>query len=232
MNFGNLQFGKGKQTLIFLHGWQQDKKSFLPLVPYFPKEIKLIFLDLPGFGQTPKLSENYDSYDCAKEVVNWIKDKKFKNITLIGHSWGGKIAGIIAALNNNLVNKLILVDSSGMTKGSYLNKIIKIIPSGIKNFISPVLIKFIASDDYINAGNRRELLKRIVKENVRGVFTRINTPTLIIWGKSDNQTPIENAYEINNLIPKSKLSILSGGHFPFWDNPQKVANLITAFVCK
>ena len=55
-------------------------------------------------------------------------------------------------------------------------------------------------------------------------------PTLIIWGKDDKELSAENGKKINSMINGSKLEIVEGNHFPFWDNPQKVAELIDDFV--
>jgi pimeloyl-ACP methyl ester carboxylesterase len=53
MEIDFLEFGKkGAKNIVFLHGWQQDKKSFAPLVPFLFKKSHLFLIDLPGFGKS------------------------------------------------------------------------------------------------------------------------------------------------------------------------------------
>ena len=86
------------------------------------------------------------------------------------------------------------------------------------------------SRDYKQAGELLPIFKTIVKEDIRPIFSKINTPTLIIWGKNDQELPSEDGKKIHQLIKKSKLAIIAGDHFPFWENPQKVAKLINQFI--
>lgn len=77
------------------------------------------------------------------------------------------------------------------------------------------------------------VFKNIVKEDLRSDFTKIEIPTLILWGEKDKELPVKDAYLINSLIRNSSVKVIkNAGHFPFIDNPQKVAYLIDSFVKK
>lgn len=226
MKIDFLEFGESGQVVVFLHGWQQDKKSFVSLVPFLFKKYHLYLLDLPGFGSSSVPSENFNSFDYAEAVVNWIKDKKLKDIVLVGHSFGGKVAAIIAKQYPKLAKELILIASSGIIEKEEHQVLKKILPGFVKNFLRPYLI----GRDYKQAGKLLAIFRTIVKEDVSEIFKKIKIPTLIIWGKGDRELLMENGRKMNSMISGSKLEIIDGGHFPFWDNPQKVAELVDNFV--
>ena len=74
-------------------------------------------LDLKGFGDSPKLKDKaYSVYDQALLVNKFIKREKLENITLVGRSFGGGVALIMALMQEDglidkNIEKLILINS-------------------------------------------------------------------------------------------------------------------------
>jgi len=228
----HFQFGVKGLPLVFFHGWQQDSRSFFSLVPFLHQDYRLFFLDLPGFGQSENPPLSFSSFDYAKAITNWLKKRNLKQIVLIGHSFGGKIAAIISAENPKVVNKLILIASSGVSHPRIVSNLVKIIPKKTLEKIPNRLKMFFASRDYKEAGLLLPIFKRVVKEDIHPIFAKIKIPTLIIWGKRDQELPSQDGKVIQGLIKKSKLVLIEGDHFPFWQNPQKIAKLIKNFIAK
>lgn len=226
MELSFLEFGEKEKIIVFLHGWQQDKKSFSSLVPFLFKKYHLFLLDLPGFGNSDFPAENFNSFDYARVVADWIKERKLKEIVLVGHSFGGKVAAIIAEKNPKVVKKLVLIASSGIVEKEKYTLFKKLSPKFLKDFLRPYFV----GRDYKEAGKLLPVFKTIVKEDISETFSKVKVPTLIIWGKDDKELSAENGKKINSLIERSQLKIVDGGHFPFWDNPQKVAELIDDFI--
>lgn len=226
MELSFLEFGGKGKIIVFLHGWQQDKKSFSPLVPFLFKKYHLFLLDLPGFGNSDFPLKNYNSSDYANIVADWIKERKLKDIILVGHSFGGKVAAIVTEKNPKLVKKLILIASAGIVEKEKNEFFKKISPKFIKDFLRP----FFVGRDYKQAGKLLPVFKIIVKEDISEIFKKIKVPTLIIWGENDKELSVGNGEKINGMISKSRLEIIDGRHFPFWDKPQKTAELIDNFV--
>jgi len=230
MKINYLQFGKKGQAIIFLHGWQQNNRSFSTLVPFLYKNYRLFLLDLPGFGKSESPPTNFSSFGYAKAVIEWIKKRKLRKVILVGHSFGGKIAAIIAAQESNLTSRLILIASAGIPHPKKYYRFKKIIPSQLIKIIPFRLRSIFASRDYKQAGKLLPIFKNIVKEDLRPIFSKINIPTLIIWGENDKELSVKDGKEIHRLIKKSRLIITAGDHFPFWKNPQKTAKLINQFI--
>ena len=225
-----LEFGWGKKPILFLHGWQADSRSFAPLVPFLFKNYHLYLLDLPGFGKSKPPSFSFSSFEYANKVVKWIKIKKLQRINLVGHSFGGKIASIIAAKYPRYISRLILIAPSGIPHPKFYYKLKNLLPSKIKEKIFLLFKPFLVSEDYKNAGKLLPIFKTVVKEDLRPIFSKIKIPTLIIWGRKDDQLPPEDGKIIKSLIKSSKLVIMDGDHWPFLKNPKKTAQLIDKFI--
>ena len=226
MNIDYFEFGEKGKPIVFLHGWQQDKKSFSPLAPFLFKKNHLLMPDLPGFGKSEAPPDSFNSFDYAREITNWIKSKKLKNIVLVGHSFGGKIASLIAANTPDLVDKLILIASSGIPEKKFYYPYLKWLPKKIRTLFSPML----QSQDYKNAGRLISIFKNVVQEDIRDSFIKIECPTLIIWGRQDRQLPLSMGKSINGLIKNSQLKIVDSDHFPFFEQPEKIAEDIINFI--
>ncbi|MCK4442732.1 MAG: alpha/beta hydrolase, partial [Sulfurovaceae bacterium] len=94
------EYGKNhKTTLLFLHGFGESKYTWHFLIKPLSKYYHLITLDLKGFGDSPKTEDDdYSVYDQAKIVQEFIEDKKLKNLTVVGRSFGGGVALVLALM--------------------------------------------------------------------------------------------------------------------------------------
>lgn len=101
--------GKGA-PLIFVHGWPEFWKSWLPTVNLLNKKYRCIMPCLYGFGLSDKpeqLSDHLDA-DFHAEDINFIANQLCENpITPIGHDVGGYVLQSIARLAPNKINGLI-----------------------------------------------------------------------------------------------------------------------------
>ena len=108
---------KSNKTILFLHGFGENHHTWRFLVPKLVKKYHLVMLDLKGFGDSPKLKDKaYSVYDQALLVNKFIEKNNLKNITLVGRSFGGGVALIMALiqedkLSDKNIDKLVLINS-------------------------------------------------------------------------------------------------------------------------
>jgi pimeloyl-ACP methyl ester carboxylesterase len=97
------------KTILFLHGFGENHHTWRFLVPKLATRYHLVMLDLKGFGDSPKLKDKaYSVYDQALLVNQFIKEKGLKDITLVGRSFGGGVALIMALMQEDgLIDKNI-----------------------------------------------------------------------------------------------------------------------------
>ena len=131
------EYGKKENpTLLFLHGFGENRHTWRFLVPKLGVNYHLIMVDLKGFGDSPKTKDDYYSvYDQAYIVNEFIKERKLKNITLVGRSFGGGVSLVLALLQKdklieNRVNKLILIDTMSYKQN---------LPSMLRDLKTPIL---------------------------------------------------------------------------------------------
>lgn len=219
------------KTLVFLHGWGVDSQLWFKIIPELTdKNYSLYFLDLPGFGHSQVPSTTYSIDDYKKIIYEFVKKMGLKNINLIGHSFGGSIAIKLASENPIFLNKLVLVNAAGIRHSSIqknvkttLAKIIS--PLFSPSFMQPIRIKFyqLIGSEYLSIPAMSRIFTLVVSENLMPLLSRINILTLIVSGDKDKITPVAQAQEMNKKIKKSRLVVLSAGHFSFIDQTKRFA---------
>jgi pimeloyl-ACP methyl ester carboxylesterase len=226
-------YGSGEQ-IVFLHGWGANLQIWEGLKPYLAAlPFQMIFLDLPGFGESSLPATPFSSRDYANVLYLFIKELEIESPILLGHSVGGKIA-LAYTLEYNGVRKLILIDSAGIRRRDILTQTKLLMSKAFSKspgFIKKPLAKSFQSEDYRTAGAMKATMAKIVEEDLRTQLNNITAPTLIIWGEEDPETPIRDAAIMKKEIKNSILKIIPQcGHFPFLEQPTLVAKLISEFI--
>ncbi|MEK7610905.1 MAG: alpha/beta hydrolase [Patescibacteria group bacterium] len=226
-------YGRGEQ-IVFLHGWGANLQIWESLKPYLAAlPFQMIFLDLPGFGESSVPATPFSSRDYAALLNQFFKELEIESPILLGHSVGGKIA-LAYALEYNGVKKMILIDSAGIRRRDILTQTKLLMSKAFSNspeFIKKPLAKSFQSEDYRAAGPMKATMAIIVEEDLRTKLSNIAAPTLLIWGEEDPETPIRDAAIMKRGIKNSVLKIIPQcGHFPFIEQPALVAKLISEFI--
>lgn len=85
-------YGKGREALVFIHGWSCDLSHWRDQVADFQGRNRVIAVDLPGHGQSdkPKLAYTMDLFARAVDAV--LRDAQVDRAVLVGHSMGTPVA--------------------------------------------------------------------------------------------------------------------------------------------
>ena len=222
-----------KTPLIILHGWKQNKESWIDVIDIIKNEYRVICPDLPNFGESnnPKfLSFGVDEY--ADYLEKFLKRLHLSTVNILAHSAGGRIAIKMASSENIKVKSLILFSSAGIIsdKGKFKKYISKKIP---KQIIPLRIKKSIQSRDYKESGELKEVFIKAINYNVLPILKKIECKTLIVWGDKDRELEIEQADILNKNIRGSELCILNGyTHFAHIENPNLFSGVIKNFLDK
>jgi pimeloyl-ACP methyl ester carboxylesterase len=107
--------GKGP-PLLLIHGFGASTFTWRFVAPELAKDHRVIAVDLKGFGQSDKpFDGRYSVYDQAELLAQLIEDKDLRDLTLVGHSFGGGVALLLALEANQRldgrITRLVLLDS-------------------------------------------------------------------------------------------------------------------------
>lgn len=231
--------GEGKQAVLLLHGWGQSSHSFQEVRTFLEKSFTVYSVDLPGFGLSDKPNYPFNTADYAEVLKGTIDELGIQTPIIIGHSFGGRVAIKYTSLFNE-VKKLVLVDSAGIVHRKPLSYHVKVytfkflrrffsLPL-LKKYKDRVLSKF-GSNDYKQADDlMKQVLVRVVNEDLRNDLPKIKCPTLLVWGTNDYVTPLKDAYIMRELIPDAGVvEIKGGGHFSYLDNLPYFLRVLAVF---
>ena len=107
--------GEGS-PLLLIHGFGASTFTWREIAPPLARQRRVIAVDLKGFGQSDKpFDERYSVFDQAELLKQLIIDKDLRDLTLIGHSFGGGVA-LVLALDEDpqlkgRIKKLVLLDT-------------------------------------------------------------------------------------------------------------------------
>lgn len=227
-----IRYGNNKnRTIVMLHGWGQNVEMMKFIGDKLDEDVLII--DLPGFGKSKEPDTVLSIYDYANLVHDLISNLKIKNIILIGHSFGGKIA--LAYASKYKVEKLVLLASPFKSKENKKNIRTKVLKKLKKvpglNKLEEFAKKHIGSTDYKNAsGIMREILVKHVNLDITEDVKKITCPTLIIWGDNDECVPVSDGKLLEKLIKDSGLIVFEGcTHYAYLERLDQLIRILNEF---
>jgi pimeloyl-ACP methyl ester carboxylesterase len=232
------------EVLLFLHGWQDNLQTFDTLVTYLPKTLRIVKLDLPGFGETETPATAWALDDYVSFVAAFCAKLEIQPDILIGHSFGGRIT--IKGISSGVLKakKIVLIGSAGIAQRTTVRNFVLYLVSKIFGFLFsippfsfwkvPLRKKFYKKigSDYLDTGSLKEIYMKVIAENLVENAQKLSLPTLLIWGRNDTQTPLSDGQRFESLILGSVLKVIDdAGHFVHREKPTEVAKLIQEFIC-
>lgn len=237
---------KAKIPIIILHGWNLSGDRFSPLGHVLRKKGYTVFTpDLPGFKTTTPLTRPYRLEDYVEYVANYLKKKRISTCGLIGHSFGGRVAILLAVQYPSMIKYLVLTGTPAIGKGLTIKETVYLIvaKSGkivfsifplnyFYRFARKILYKMAGTWDYYHAsGMLRQTFKNIISYKLEPLLPQITLPTLVIWGKEDKIVEEAIGKEVAKHIPKAQwVSVEHVGHNLPYTRPEKFSYHVLRFI--
>lgn len=211
-----LEAGSGN-AILFLHGAGVEAFTYEKFLESLAKEYRVIAPDLPCFGKS-YCSKNISEYIGILE--DFLDFLNVKEITIVGHSFGG-VMGLELASRRN-IQFLILVDSAGIAQEFtakflykfFIEKTIRDI--FLYNDFGSIFKK--VKDFFVHGFKRLFKLKRVigmvhhfVANDFLG-FDKISAKTFILWGEKDEIFPEDDGKKMRDAITGSELKSVRGNH--------------------
>ena len=252
--------GKGF-PIVLVHGTASSLHTWDYWTTALSENHRVIRMDLPAFGLTgPNKNANYSIEAYTQFLHQFLSKIKLDKFYLAGNSLGGNIAWNYAAEYPEQIEKLILVDASGLPTNKPQPAIFKMAKTPVLNslflyvtpkfFIKKNMEQVYADDTKIKdalitryhkmalrVGNRQAFIDRAKtdfkldeKANLEKLRS-IQTPTLLIWGAKDTWIPLDNGKRMDRFLSNSKLVVLeNSGHVPMEENPKESFEVLNSFL--
>lgn len=94
---------------LLIHGWSSSWYAMSPMFPPLQRKYRILAVDLPGYGRSPRLPTQTTIPHYADLLANLIRSQTDRPAVLIGHSMGGMISLSIALRHPDVVERMVLL---------------------------------------------------------------------------------------------------------------------------
>ncbi len=235
-------FEKGEgDVLLLLHGLMGALSNFSHIIDHFSSKYHVVVPMLPIMELPLKeLSMNA----LVSHVQDFVKEKGFSGVHLLGNSLGGHIALLYVLNSPETVASITLTGSSGLFESAMGSSFPKrqnyefVKKKVEETFYDPAIAtKEIVDGVFDLANDRNKALRTVItaksaiRHNLADKLHEIKIPALLIWGKQDKVTPSFVGEEFHKLIGDSRLVLIDKcGHAPMMEVPEEFNTALKSFL--
>ncbi len=227
------------QTIIFVHGWTCDDRSWSRQVPAFQKHYRVVTLDLPGHGQSGQPTAfSIPLFARAVEAVR--AEVGAERVVLVGHSMGAGVSRMYALMYPQHLAGLVAADGT-LDIRPFAELAKRATPMTHTRRVAAIEGMFVPQTSEPLRNEIRAMMLRPSQETSMGANAAmldpaiqsdqvVNVPALTIWASSRNPAGLERTRE---LFPDWEgVTIPNTGHFLMMEQPRKFNALLAAFLKK
>jgi 3-oxoadipate enol-lactonase len=230
--------GEGRD-LVLLHSLLSDRTSFEPLAARLEGQRRLILVNLPGFGESPRAGPSIG--DFANAVGGLFDDLALsREADVLGNGLGGFVGLQLAIRHGMRFDRLVLVGSAiafpDAGRATFRALADKVEQEGMAA-VSAVAMRrmfperFIAANREVVAGREavfEQINAQVFASACRALATldldadlaRVRNRTLIVVGEQDEATPPALGRALKDRVAGADLIELPGlGHCPHIQDP-------------
>ena len=258
LNINNLNLsyddvGEGNIPIILLHGFPFDKSMWAKQLDFFATTNRVIAIDIRGFGKSTDESTPLSIDLFSDDLMLFMNQMKISKAIICGLSMGGFIALNAQARFPDRFEAIILCDTQCIAdtievKLNRYKTIDEIALNGTLNFNEAFIKKVFCKNSFTNKQEIVTQLRSVVMANPEQIIINglkalaersetcstlpeINIPTLIICGREDEVTPLEQSEFLHTSIKASALHIIDdAGHVSNIEQPEEFNNEISKFL--
>ena len=242
---------KNKKTIVFLHGYNGNSKSWAYQFKFFKHNYSLISFDFPGFGKSDDMKDP-DMFKVSDLIIRALENLKIREYYIVGHSMGGMLAQILSINNNASIIKMVLSCTHKGYSMKYKKplrepynkrlqerhklsdveygklRISKMLPGlqdkEIFDFLC-LISRETSSEAIVCGGSSMQIL------DTTDVLPKIKIPCLILTGSEDIVVSKEKSLFLYNSIKNALHTEIKGvGHAPYCENAMEFNEKINSFL--
>ena len=240
--------GDGKTALVFVHGWCCDHSVWRDQAAAFDGKVRMLFVDLPGYGKSDQPKIDYTMDVFAKAVDAVLQDAGVERAALAGHSMGTAVVRQYYRLFPKKTTALIFVDGAlrpfskdpadiAKFKAMFKEETFKeTAPKFLAGMLPPktpaavkerVVAMVAATKPQVAISSMRGMLDpKVWKDDP------VNVPAQALMAKAPIWTKEYKEF-VKKLVPDLDYREFDGvGHFLFMEQPQPINEALAEFLKK
>lgn len=213
------------QAIVLAHGITIDKDEkgiFVDLANLLAEKGFAVFrFDFRGSGESNGQSTDITVQNEILDLQSAVQvvQKQYKEIGLLGASFGGSIATLFTSENQNILKSLCLWNPALNFDHAFLNPISPWLKERSLKMQKDLKVK-----GWTTLGSRKFILSKAWYESLKNVYPykelrTIKIPILIIQGDKDTKISCDNIIEYGKDI--AEIKILKGAEHGFHTHPYK-----------
>lgn len=244
-----------KPPFIMLHGIARIAHTFDHLAPKYTDRYHVYALDMRGHGDSSWSPDAaYLVEDYVKDLEEFVRQLKLKDITLLGNSTGGRVVQVFAGLHPELTRALIVEDVGPERPRNIADNFARQVQAEANGWASEDELfadlrkrNRNVSDEmlrsYAHHGTKRRedgrlvwkrdpaLAKGFVETELWRYVRRITAPTIYIIGGDSAIVPAETQAQLKQTIKGVTIETIPGtGHYPDQEAPAAFVAIVERFL--
>jgi len=252
--------GNDRPVLVFVHGLSGTWQNWLLNIPAFMDTHRVIAPDLPGFGESPMPREKISIRLYARILDGLLRSLGVESAVVVGNSMGGFVAAELALSYSTMVERLVLVSAAGLSieeasrapllvgarvwagTATWLGargqsvitrprarrlglQMIVRYPEKLSPELTYEITRGAGTAGFVPA------MEALLSYGFRDQLSRIEVPTLVVWGRNDMLVPRGDAREYVRLIGDNARREMfeDTGHLTMLERPSRFNRLLAAF---
>ena len=230
--------GEGRD-LVCLHSLLSDKSSFAPLAERLADRRRMILVNMPGFGASPRIAEPIDGY--ADAVAALFDELSLPRETdIVGNGFGGFVVLSLAARHGEKFDRAVLIGSAvafpeegrakfrGLAERAEREGMAALADTAMQRMFSDAFIAsnpgLIAERKAVYANIPPDVFAKAARALARLDFApdlaKIGNPLLVVVGSEDAATPPALGRALAAQVAGARVIEMPGlGHCPHIQDP-------------
>ena len=245
--------------VIFVHGggpgasgWSNFVRNIGPL----SERYRVILVDMPGFNKSDPVVIGPDTdrlHVNGKIFVDFLDALNIEKATFVGNSMGGGSSAVVAIEHPERVDKLVLMGAAGGGKSMFspmppegIKALQRVYQNPSKESFREMIELFVYDSSFVTDALLDERVEGLLSHpehdeartqsnpvlpDLSNDLTKIQAPTLVIWGRDDTFVPLDHALKFMWQIPNAQLHIFAKcGHWAQYEHADEFNRLLDGFL--
>lgn len=242
-------------AVVLIHGFASSLENWNGVREELRRDHRVLALDLKGFGWTDRPEGDYSPKAQAQLVFALMDERGIEKAAVVGHSWGSSVVLAMALEQPERVQRIALYDAwvfeeqlppmfvwaRGKGLGELLFRLFYQERSDDKIELGYYDTTLIDQDyvERVDEAQHRPGTTAAALAAVRGQryaevqkrYHEIDQPVLLLWGREDQITLVEDGERLAGTLPNSELKIYPNcGHFPMREAKAASTNALVDFL--